>query len=91
MKNSVFLNQLSTDEATLPSDFRQARERMVRDQIAARGVADKSVLDAMRMMRKNKIGCLPVIHGEKLVGIITETDLIDVSASLLEKYLSEAK
>lgn len=51
---------------------------------------DTLTLHALRTMRAEKIGCLPVIDGDKLVGIITESDLIDVSASLLEKYLSDA-
>ena len=51
---------------------------------------DTLTLDAVRVMRGHKIGCLPVVDGDKLVGIITESDLIDVSAALLEKYLSEA-
>lgn len=51
---------------------------------------DTLTLEAMRIMRQHKIGCLPVVDGDKLVGIITERDLIEVSASLLEKYLSEA-
>lgn len=46
-------------------------------------------LDAMRMMRKHQIGCLPVVDAGQLVGIITESDLIDVSANLLERYLSD--
>jgi CBS domain-containing protein len=47
-------------------------------------------LDAIRLMRQHQIGCLPVVDGDKLVGIITESDLLDVSARLLEKYLSES-
>jgi CBS domain-containing protein len=27
-------------------------------------------------MIERKIGCLPVVDGEKLVGIVTETDLV---------------
>lgn len=46
-------------------------------------------LEAMHLMREQQIGCLPVVDGDKLVGIITESDLLDVSARLLEKYLSE--
>lgn len=37
--------------------------------------------EAARMMADNKVGGLPVMHGDKLVGIITETDLFK---SLLE-------
>ena len=51
---------------------------------------DTLTIDAIRMMRKHQIGCLPVVDGDKLVGIITEGDLLDVSARLLEKYLSDS-
>ncbi|WP_428264233.1 glutamate-cysteine ligase family protein [Haliangium sp.] len=51
---------------------------------------DTLTIDAIRLMRRQKIGCLPVVDGDKLVGIITESDLLDVSARLLEKYLSES-
>lgn len=50
---------------------------------------DTLTIDAIRMMREQKIGCLPVVDGDKLVGIITESDLLDVSARLLERYLSD--
>ncbi|HRQ55848.1 MAG TPA: CBS and ACT domain-containing protein [Azoarcus taiwanensis] len=33
--------------------------------------------EAARMMRPNKIGCLPVVDGGRLVGIITSVDLLD--------------
>jgi CBS domain-containing protein len=51
---------------------------------------DTLTLDAIRLMRQHQIGCLPVVDGDKLVGIITESDLLDVSARLLEKYLSDS-
>lgn len=47
-------------------------------------------LEAMRIMREQRVGCLPVIAGERLVGIVTERDLLDVSATLLEAFLREA-
>jgi len=34
------------------------------------------VTDAARLMAENRIGALPVLEGEKLVGIVTEGDLI---------------
>jgi CBS domain-containing protein len=40
-------------------------------------VSPKSTLaEAAALMLRNRIGCLPVVEGEKLVGIVTETDLI---------------
>ena len=37
---------------------------------------DTPVSAAARLMIERKIGCLPVVDGEKLVGIVTETDLV---------------
>jgi CBS domain-containing protein len=37
---------------------------------------DVSVKEAARVMIDKKIGCLPVVNGEKLVGLLTETDIL---------------
>ena len=50
---------------------------------------DTATLKAMRQMRRNQIGCLPVIEGERLVGVVTERDFNEVTARLLEEQLSE--
>lgn len=42
-------------------------------------------LDAISIMRKDKIGCLPVVREGKLVGIVTEHDFVNISAGLLEE------
>jgi CBS domain-containing protein len=41
-------------------------------------------------MRSNKVGCLPVLQDAKLVGLVTESDFIDVSARLLDEWLRKA-
>ncbi|RMG94666.1 MAG: CBS domain-containing protein [Deltaproteobacteria bacterium] len=48
---------------------------------------DTPTVEAMRLMRDKRISCLPVVEDTKLVGIVTERDLIDVSARLLESHL----
>lgn len=48
-------------------------------------------LEVMKLMRERGISCIPVVEGDKLVGVITERDLIDVSRKLLESYLSESQ
>lgn len=37
---------------------------------------DDSVEDAALLMAEKKIGCLPVVDGERLMGMITETDIL---------------
>ena len=46
-----------------------------------------TITEAMKVMRDNKIGCLPVVVGEnkELAGIITEMDFLRVSARLIER------
>jgi len=38
---------------------------------------DTLIEEAVQLMRDHKIGCLPVLEGEKLYGIFTETDALD--------------
>jgi CBS domain-containing membrane protein len=38
--------------------------------------ADASVADAARIILENKFGCLPVVEGLQLVGILTESDFV---------------
>lgn len=38
------------------------------------------VAEAARIMVERRIGCLPVLDGEKLVGIVTETDFVRLVA-----------
>jgi acetoin utilization protein AcuB len=39
---------------------------------------DTTVREAARVMVSEKIGCLPVVNGNQLVGIVTETDLLEM-------------
>ncbi len=45
-------------------------------------------LEAIKLMRTNKVGCLPVVDGGRLVGIVTAQDFLDISAKLFEEQLS---
>ena len=38
-------------------------------------------------MRLHKVGCLPVVENDKLVGIVTERDFMNVAGQLLEAVL----
>lgn len=44
-----------------------------------------SLRHAALFMEKHKIGCLPVLDDDQLVGIITETDFLAVAINLLEQ------
>ncbi len=44
-----------------------------------------SLRDAAQLMRNHRLGCLPVLENDQLVGIITDTDFVEVSIHLLEQ------
>lgn len=49
---------------------------------------DGTILEAMNLMEKNQIGCLPVVKGKELIGIITEMDFLRVSSRLIQRLES---
>ena len=51
---------------------------------------ETSTLEAIDLMRKKGVSCLPVLKGEKLVGLVTEADFMPIAYQLLEKQLTEA-
>jgi len=50
---------------------------------------EDTILDAMKIMRKNKVGSLLVVKNKKLVGMITESDFLDITSRLLERMHSK--
>ena len=48
-----------------------------------------TIVQAMSVMRENRIGCLPVVQGEELIGIITEMDFLRISGRLIERLEKE--
>jgi len=50
---------------------------------------DLPTLRAIEVMRTYGVGCLPVVRQGRLVGIVTESDFMDIARELLEKKLSE--
>ena len=47
--------------------------------------AEASVEEAVELMRRNKIKHLPVVNQEKLLGIVTDTDIIFALPSMLTR------
>ncbi len=45
---------------------------------------DTGLRQAAMFLRNQKIGCLPVVDNGKLVGIITNTDYLNIAVALLE-------
>ena len=52
--------------------------------------ADAPAAEAARLIATNKFGCLPVTKDEKLVGIVTASDLVQIALQYLEQELRPA-
>ncbi len=53
--------------------------------------ADEPAFEAARLMLENYIGCLPVMRGETLIGIVTRSDLLMAFMALSQKSLALLK
>jgi predicted transcriptional regulator len=46
-------------------------------------------IEAVRLMQRSGIACLPVVYDGRLVGIVTEQDILAITRTLLEEALGE--
>lgn len=60
----------------------QVKEIMKKDIVTVQSNAN--LKDIAQLMYDKKYGCLPVLEGKKLVGIITEADFVNLTLKLLE-------
>ncbi|MGI9233146.1 MAG: CBS domain-containing protein [Woeseiaceae bacterium] len=70
-----------------PGNRIHANEIVVKDAMVpdvATVDVNASLRSAALFIEKHKIGCLPVMRGEELIGIITDTDFVAVAINLLE-------
>jgi len=63
------------------------KEIMTRDLLTV--TPETLTLEAMAIMRRRKVGCLPVVENDRLVGIITAYDFLALSAEIIEKQFGD--
>jgi predicted transcriptional regulator len=70
----------------------RAADVMVRDVMVTKIAtvnSNASLRQAALFLEEKRIGCLPVVDGGKLTGIITDTDFVGVAINLLEQMEEE--
>jgi CBS domain-containing protein len=77
------LHQISNPSGPDPPRPIPVSSIMKADPITVR--PETSTLDAIALMRHEKVDCLPVVQKGRLVGIVTEADFLDVAARLLKQ------
>ena len=61
------------------------KEIMIRDLMTV--APETPTLEALAIMRRRKVGCLPVIENDRLVGIVTAYDFLSLAAEIIEEQL----
>jgi len=70
-----------------PGRAMTVRDVMIKDPITVS--PDTSIGDALELMRERRIGGLPVVQGNELVGIITAMDFLRITGRLLQRLEQE--
>lgn len=51
---------------------------------------ETETIEALRTMRRLRVGCLPVMQDDRLVGIVTEEDFMEIASKMLEQQLGHS-
>lgn len=73
---------IRTKDSKLKS-FTTVEEIMIKNPVCIG--PSETIMRAMEIMQEHKVGCLPVVSGKELVGIITEMDFLRITSSLLNR------
>ncbi len=87
MTSRLILRHFTRNNALEDSPSQYVKDIMITKPITI--TPDTPIIEALDKMRKNKIGCLPVIKKKELVGIITEMDFLRITGRLLERLESD--
>lgn len=68
---------------TLTKKVKMVKDIMIENPITIG--ADASIFKAMKKMRENTVGCLPVCDGKELIGMITEMDFLRITGRLMDR------
>jgi CBS domain-containing protein len=52
---------------------------------------ETTIIEAMKIMQEKQIGCLPVVKNDRLIGIITEGNFLNITSSLLNRLGKDKK
>jgi CBS domain-containing protein/gamma-glutamylcysteine synthetase len=73
---------------TKKGSLNNEKETLVKDLMIENPITispGSTIIDALNLMRENKIGCMPVVSNNELIGIITEMDFLRISGRLIER------
>jgi acetoin utilization protein AcuB len=84
---SVFDTPLlgKTHKSDAATDPKKVAVEMVMTPNVLTATLDDSVVEAAKLMRRERIGALPIVEGGRLVGVLTRSDVLDAFVRLAER------
>ena len=79
--------RLKQDETVIPTVSSQMIDRSIMHTVSP----DDPIGKAMDIIQREKVGCLPVIKNDKLVGIITESEYPNIIRSLMKRPMKHVE
>ncbi len=83
------LKWYSTKNITKQKEFVLVEEIMIKDPITISPT--ESITKAIELMDEKKIGCLPVVENNKLVGLVTERNFRAIASRLIKRLIKATK
>lgn len=80
-----FSNMYKTEKM----DYKTIKDLMIKNPLTI--APEATIIEAIDVMNTKKIGCLPVVNNKKLVGIITESNFLSITSSLLKRLAAKKK
>jgi CBS domain-containing protein len=83
-QESCLLNDACEQSSILTSAIGKLMSRRIMTVAPDAGLRESAIY-----MQKHKVGCLPVVKNNKLIGIITDSDFVSIAINLLELQENE--
>ncbi len=83
VSSRMLLRHFARSRGLQNNELSTVKEIMVEKPITV--TPETTIMEAMKIMQQHRIGCLPVVKGKELVGIITEMDFLRITARLMER------
>ena len=83
------LRYFSTMYKNEKMDYKTIKDLMIQNPITI--APEATIIEAIDVMNSSQIGCLPVVNNKKLVGIITESNFLSITSSLLKRLAAKKK
>lgn len=83
----LLLRQFSRCDKKPSKEPTMVKDVMIADPITISPNA--TIVEAMKTMRDKRLGCLPVVKDNELIGIVTEMDFVRIAGRLIERMESQ--